>query len=129
MTTRIVIPVEDQKGLESQLAEHFGHAPYYAIVELDENKQVSNIHTELNKSEHVGGTGLPHEQLLLLKPNVFVVRGMGPGCLASIRSYGINVLQANGNTVKEIVDFYIAGNLIQLVGGCAHHGHGHSHNC
>ncbi len=110
------------------MAEHFGEAPYYAIIELDENSKITNFQTEPNKSVHVGGTGYPHEHLLLLKPNVFVVRGMGPGCLASIRSYGINVLKADGSTVKEIVDFYIGGNLMQLIGGC-NHAHNHSNNC
>lgn len=31
---RIVIPVVDEKGLKSQLAEHFGRAPYFAVVDL-----------------------------------------------------------------------------------------------
>ena len=37
MTKRIVIPTEDKSGLEAHLAEHFGRAPYYTIVDLDEN--------------------------------------------------------------------------------------------
>ena len=34
MTKRIVIPVEDDKGLEAKVAQHFGRAPYFASVEV-----------------------------------------------------------------------------------------------
>ena len=34
MTKRIMMPVEDDAGLEARLAYHFGRAPYFAIVEL-----------------------------------------------------------------------------------------------
>ena len=40
MTKRIVIPAEDNSGLEAHLAQHFGRAPYYTIVDLDENNQI-----------------------------------------------------------------------------------------
>ena len=81
MTTRIVIPVENEAGLEARVAEHFGRAPYFAVVDLDENGKVVAVKTELNKGEHHGGTGHPHENLLALKPNVIVACGMGPGGL------------------------------------------------
>ena len=58
----------------------------------------------MNKGEHVGGSGHPHEHLLALKPNIFVVHGMGPGCLSSLQDAGITVLEATGTTVKEIIE-------------------------
>ena len=35
MTDRIVIPSEDQNGLKAILAEHFGRAPYFTVVDFD----------------------------------------------------------------------------------------------
>jgi predicted Fe-Mo cluster-binding NifX family protein len=126
MTQRIVIPTEDKSGLEANLAQHFGRAPYYTVVDLDENHQVVSVRTEVNKGEHVGGSGHPHEHLLALKPNIFVVQGMGPGCLSSLQDVGITVLKATGNTVKEITEHFKEGKLNALTGACenAHH---HSH--
>ena len=121
MTKRIVMPVENQAGLEAPIAEHFGKAPYYAVVDLDKNNAVSNIKTEMNRSEHAGGVGLPHENLLVLKPDVFVVYGMGPGCLRSLQSTGMIVLKAVGNTVNDIVTAFKEGQLKALEGGCEHH--------
>ncbi|MDQ1281302.1 MAG: Dinitrogenase iron-molybdenum cofactor biosynthesis protein, partial [Thermoproteota archaeon] len=36
MTVRIVIPTIDENGLDAQLSEHFGRAPYFTIVDLGE---------------------------------------------------------------------------------------------
>ena len=41
MTKRIVIPVEDKSGLEAHVAQHFGRAPYFAVVDLDEKESSS----------------------------------------------------------------------------------------
>jgi predicted Fe-Mo cluster-binding NifX family protein len=126
MTKRIVIPTEDKSGLEAHLAEHFGRAPYYTIVDLDEKNNNAGVRTEVNKGEHVGGTGHPHEHLLALKPNIFVVHGMGPGCLSSLQDAGITVLKATGTAVKEIVESFKGGKLTALAGACEH-AHHHAH--
>jgi predicted Fe-Mo cluster-binding NifX family protein len=126
MTKRIVIPTEDKSGLDAHLAQHFGKAPYYTIVDLDDNNQNIGVKTEVNKGEHVGGTGHPHEHLLALKPDTFVVHGMGPGCLSSLQDAGIKVLQATGTTVKEIVESFKEGKLNTLSGACEH-AHHHEH--
>ncbi len=126
MTKRIVIPTENNSGLEAHLAQHFGRAPYYTIVDLDEKNNNVGVRTEVNKGEHVGGTGHPHEHLLALKPNIFVVKGMGPGCLSSLQNAGINILEATGSTVNEIVECFKEGKLNALAGACEHAQH-HEH--
>jgi predicted Fe-Mo cluster-binding NifX family protein len=126
MTTRIVVPVDNQAGLEAPIAQHFGKAPYFAVVDLDDKKAVLNIKTEMNTSEHAGGVGLPHENLLVLKPDMFVVFGMGPGCLRSLQNMGVTVLKAVGSTVNDIITSFKDGKLAALEGGCEH-AHHHEH--
>ncbi len=125
MTTRIVIPVEDEHGLEAHLAEHFGRAPFFTVFDF-ENGKISNIKTVPNTGEHLGGTGHPHENLLALKPSVIIARGMGPGGLQSFRNARVIVLKANADTVKEIVESFKQGKLTELTGGCEH-AHHHEH--
>jgi predicted Fe-Mo cluster-binding NifX family protein len=125
MTTRLVIPVEDESGLDAHLAEHFGRAPYFAVVDF-ENGKVSNVKTEPNIGEHLGGTGHPHENLLALKPNVIVANGMGPGGLKSFQNARVIVLKADANTVEEIITSFKQGKLTELVAGCGH-AHHHDH--
>jgi predicted Fe-Mo cluster-binding NifX family protein len=126
MTTRIIIPVEDQTGLEAQVAAHFGRAPYFLIIDF-ENGEIKTLKTEPNTSEHLGGTGHPHETLLAFKPNVIVAQGMGPGGLHSFRSAKVIVLKATADTVKETVEAFKHGKLTELEAGCEHaHHHEHS---
>jgi predicted Fe-Mo cluster-binding NifX family protein len=126
MTKRIVIPVEDTSGLDAKVAQHFGQAPCLAIVELD--GQNVKVEVKPNTGEHMGGTGHPHENVLVLKPNVIIACAMGPGGLQSFKSAGISVLKAEGNTVKEIIKNFKENKLVELTGGCPHaHEHEHSH--
>ena len=126
MTNRIIIPTEEKSGLDAHLAQHFGRAPYYTIVDLDEKNNNVGVRTEVNKGEHVGGTGHPHEHLLALKPNVIIAHAMGPGGIKSFQNAKIIVLKANANTVKEIVESFKQGKLTELTGGCEH-AHHHEH--
>lgn len=118
--TRLVIPVENQAGLEAKVAQHFGRAPYYAIIELNKKGQISKVETQANTGEHMGGTGHPHENLLALKPDVIIAYGMGPGGLISFKGSGATVLKATGSTVKESIESLKEGKLTELTSGCEH---------
>ena len=123
MTDRIVIPAEDQKGLNAHLAEHFGRAPYYTVVDFDENGEVANVKTVPNVGEHAGGMGYSHDHILELQPKAIIVYGMGPRGLTSFQSAGVAVLKANANTVSEVVAAYKDDKLQELTEGCEHAHH------
>jgi len=129
MTKRIMMPVEDETGLKAQLAHHFGRAPYFAIVELDEKQETLKVKTEPNKSEHMGGTpGHSHESFLTLKPDIVVAYTMGPGALNTFQDQGVTVLQADSSTVESNIKSLKEGKLKELAGGCEHaHHHEHEH--
>ena len=127
MTKRIMMPVEDETGLEAQVAHHFGRAPYFVLVELDENQTPAKVKTEPNRSEHMGGApGHSHESFLALKPDVVVAYSMGPGALNTFQDAGITVLEATANTVKGNIESFREGKLKELAGGCQH-AHHHEH--
>ena len=52
-----MMPVEDATGLEAKVAHHFGRAPYFALVEFDENNKTLKVNIEPNRSEHMGAPG------------------------------------------------------------------------
>jgi len=129
MAKRIMIPVEDQAGLEAQVAHHFGRAPYFAIIEFDENQETHKVKTEPNRSEHIGGPpGHSHESFLKLKPDVVIAHTMGPAALNTFRDARVTVLEATSNTVGGNIESFKEGKLKELVGGCEHaHHHEHGH--
>lgn len=123
MPDRIVIPTIGREGLNDNLAQHFGRATYFAIVELDEKGEVTNVETVLNRGEHAGGRGFTHDHILGLQPDAIVVYGMGPRGLNTFQSAGVAVLRANANTVKEIIAAYKDDKLQELTEGCQHAHH------
>jgi predicted Fe-Mo cluster-binding NifX family protein len=121
---RIVVPATDESGLKAQLAEHFGRAPYFAVVELNEKGDVEGVKTVPNVGEHCGGTGQTHDHILELRPNAVIVYGMGPRGLTGFQNAGVAVLKATADTVAEVVTAYKEDRLLELTEGC-HHAHNH----
>ncbi len=123
MTDKLVVPTENQEGIKAPLAEHFGRAPYFTVVELNDKDEVTNITSIANVSEHVGGTGSPHDHISILKPTAMIVHGMGSRGREAFQNAGIEVLKSIGKTVKEVVDAYTQGKLEELTECCPHEHH------
>ena len=114
---RIVIPAEDGNGLNARLSEHFGRAPYFIIVELEDGN-ISNVQAVPNESEHFGGFGRPSDRILQFRPNSVITYGMGPRALSIFQEAGIAILRANADTVKDVVEAYRQDKLEELTEGC-----------
>jgi predicted Fe-Mo cluster-binding NifX family protein len=123
LPSRLIVPAASQDGLNANLAEHFGRAPYFAVVDLNDNGEVANVKTVPNVGEHAGGMGYTHDHILGLQPNAIVVYGMGPRGLNTFQSAGVAVLRANANTVGEVVAAYKDNKLQELTDGCEHAHH------
>jgi predicted Fe-Mo cluster-binding NifX family protein len=123
LTDRIVIPAENQEGLKAHLAEHFGRAPYYAVVDFDEKGEITSVKTVPNVGEHAGGTGFAHDQILEYQPKAIIVYGMGPRGLITFQNAGVTVLKANAHTVGDVVAAYKEDKLQELTEGCEHAHH------
>ena len=123
MPNRIIVPTTGQEGLNASLAEHFGRAPYFTAVDLNDKGNVTNVKTVPNVGEHAGGMGHAHDNILDLQPNAIIVYGMGPRGLNTFQSAGIAVLRANANTVNEVIVAYKDDKLQELTEGCqeSHH--------
>ena len=123
MTERIVVPVLDESGLNARLSEHFGRAPYFTVIDLDENGSVSSQKTVPNVSEHFGGTGRPPDRILQLQPTALITYGMGPRALDIFQNARIAVLRANTSFVKGVIAAYNNDELEELTEGCHHARH------
>ena len=121
MTTRILIPTEDMEGTE--VCEHFGRAPYFAVIDLDDNGTAIEMKIHPNTGEHSGGRGHAHNNVHKFQPRTVIVQGMGPRGITSFQSQNIAVLRANSRLVQEIIQAYNRNELEELTDGCAdaHH--------
>ena len=123
MTVRIVVPVQDESGLNALLSEHFGRAPYFAVIDLEDDGGVSSQRIIPNVSEHFGGTGRPPDRILQLQPTALITYGMGPRALRIFQDAMVAVLRANASTVKDVVSAYKNDQLKELTEGCHHARH------
>jgi predicted Fe-Mo cluster-binding NifX family protein len=123
MNMRIVVPVSDERGIDARLSEHFGRAPYYAIIDLDDEGHVIDQITIANTSEHFGGVGHPPDRILQVQPKALITYGMGPRALRIFQSAKVAVLRTNVNTVREVVKAYNNNELEELTQGCQHAQH------
>ena len=126
MTDRIVIPSEDQNGLSAHLAEHFGRAPYFTVVDFDEKGEVSVVKAVPNVSEHVGGVGVAPDHILKLQPTAVIAYDMGARAIDIFDNAGVPVFRANADTVDKVVAAYKDDKLQELTEGCGHERHDHN---
>ena len=115
---RLVIPVLNDNNLNAHLSEHFGRAPYFLVLDLDETGCISDQRTITNVSEHFGGVGRPPDRILQLRPNVLITYGMGPRALNIFQNARVAVLKANANTVRNVITAYNNDELEELTEGC-----------
>jgi len=120
MNVRIAVPVEDENGLNARLSQHFGRAPYFAVVELDENGKVLNIKTEPNEGKYSGRMGKSPEIIMSLKTNAVITYGMGFRALNIFQGANVAVLQTSKDYVKEVIEAYNRDELVELTEGCHH---------
>jgi predicted Fe-Mo cluster-binding NifX family protein len=125
LTDRIVIPSEDQNGLSAHIAEHFGRAPYFTVVDFDEKGEVSGVKAVPNVSEHAGGVGVAPDHILKLQPTAVIVHDMGFKAIDIFKNAGVTVLRSNADMVNKVVAAYKDDKLQELTEGCGHEQHEH----
>ena len=114
----LVIPTNDRKGLESEVAEHFGRCKTYTF--LDESEKLIKIVD--NTSEHMGGVGLPPELMKKHGADILLCKGLGTRALNLCKQLGIEVYIGNAETVKDVFNLW-KGNKIkkaELGDACQH---------
>jgi predicted Fe-Mo cluster-binding NifX family protein len=122
-TSRVVIPVMDHRGVDSQLSGHFGRAPFFAVFELSDDGRILDQKMVPNESEHFGGIGSPPDRILQLDPDAVITYGMGPRALSRFQYARVAVLRANKSTVRDVLSAYTRDELEELTEGCHHARH------
>jgi len=119
MSSKIIIPVENSAGLDSNVAQHFGRAPYFFLIEVDDLGQIVRQEMISNRAKHFGGHGDAHEFLLKEKPDIIIACSLGPRGLTSFQQAGVKILRSPGGRVAEILGQFFQGKLEPLEFGCS----------
>ena len=112
---RIIIPVYNEYGLNAQICDHFGRTPYFEIIDLDQNGQIIKQRTVSSPGEHFC-EGI--DFLLNLKPDFMIAQGMGQRVIQNFQNARIAILRTSANLVKDAIQQYTRGELVELTEGC-----------
>ena len=115
---RLIIPVLNDADLDSHVSDHFGRAPFFAIVEIDDKGEIQSHRITPNLSEHMGGFGKPADHLLKMEPDAIVAMRMGPKAIGLFQEAKVAVLRTNSNIVRDVIDAYKNDELVELTEGC-----------
>ena len=116
----VFIPVVEDKGLKSRLCGHFGSAPYFMLVDLENGtrKCIAN-----QSPQHDRGIGHPLASLQMEPVEGIVVAAIDRGALSRLDAAGIRVFLAQGPTLDEVIAAYRSGALPEATPARAR-GHG-----
>ena len=106
---RIAVPCEDDKGLESRVAAHFGRAPYFAVITV-EGKRVKDVKiVETPAGGHAPGE-IPG-MLRGMGVEAVLAYGMGRRAMEFFKTYGIRVTTGASGRVGDVVKDFLEGRL------------------
>jgi len=95
---KIVVPTNNKKGLNDEIAEHFGKCNTYTFL----NEKGKLLEIIKNTSEHMDGVGLPPELMKKHDANILLCQELGPRALNLCTQLGIEVYVCQAKTVREI---------------------------
>ena len=126
---RIAVSADTDQGLESQVAQHFGRCPFYALVEVEGN-QIQSVEVVENPFFASHQPGQVPGFIKGQDVDVMLSGGMGGRAIQFFEGFGIKTATGASGTVKDAVECYLDGRL-QGASSCAEseaHGHSHHHH-
>jgi predicted Fe-Mo cluster-binding NifX family protein len=121
---KVCIPVDEDRGLDSLVCEHFGSAPAFLVVDTTsgDSQAIPNANRH-----HGHGMCQPLRALAGVEIDGMVVGGIGMGAVNKLTAAGVAVYESSFPTVRETLGALAAGTLPTVTAqtACGQHGHGH----
>ena len=124
----IAISVENNKGLDSTVAHHFGRCPFFALVDV-EGTEIQTIEVIENPFYAGHQVGEVPNFIGKQKADVMLSGGMGGRAIEIFRQLNIKAATGAEGTVRSALENYFGGKLSEAA-PCAEsveHGHGDDH--
>ncbi len=123
---RICFPIENDKGLDSMVSDHFGSTPLFLITDTD-NGDTSVISN--SDQHHAHGACNPLQALQGSRIEGIAVRNIGAGAVGHLSRCGLRVYKAVGDTVRENVEKLKTNTLPEYSPSETCSGHGNGGGC
>lgn len=122
---KIAVTAENNRGLDSAVAQHFGHAPFFMLVDV-ENGEVSAVQGVANPFADAHQPGQIPTFIQQQKAQVMLSGGMGGRAIQFFEQAGIKTATGAAGTVRQALEHYFGGRLKEAApcDESVAHGHG-----
>ncbi|MCK5599107.1 NifB/NifX family molybdenum-iron cluster-binding protein [bacterium] len=120
---KIAITSENGNGLNAPIAGHFGHAPVFTMVEIEDNKIIDVVSVE-NPFLQGHAPGQVPKFINEQGANGIITGGMGSRAITFFEEFGIKVYSFSSGTVDDAVKMLIDGKLETGKASCGGGDHG-----
>ena len=122
---KIAVTAENNIGLESMVAQHFGHAPYFMLVDV-ENDEVTSTQGIANPFAESHQPGQIPGFIKGQNADVMLSGGMGGRAIQFFEQAGIKAATGATGTVRQALENYFGGKLTEAApcDESVAHGHG-----
>jgi len=104
---RICFTSDQNNGLDSVMSYHFGRCPYFIIVDIDENGNVSDVESIPNPLADEHNPGELPSFMKSKGVDVIITGGMGPKAQQYFASFGIKPVIGAYGRVKDVLEEYL----------------------
>lgn len=121
---RIAIPSESADGLNAMRSGHFGHAPYFTIVDYDADMNITGAESAKNVDHDQYGCGGVIDYVLGLGVDGILAAGMGRPPLMRFTEGGVTVyFETTQPNVGDAARLFAEGNVQRMSpeDACNHH--------
>lgn len=107
---RIAVPIKDDEGLQSDTSDHFGRAPYYALVSADKSdrsiEDLETLDNEYNDKDVRAGLNAAN-MLVEEKIDYLFTKEIGEISFHTMRDHLVDIYKVGDETVKESVERFL----------------------
>ena len=97
---KMLIPLMENKGKESMVSEHFGHAPFFALFDTETKK----LEIFENRIDHSNPSLTPVDQLMKYSPDMVYVKDIGQRAIRLFKEKDIALKTGDSKTVKDAIE-------------------------
>ena len=114
-THKLVIPVKQNRDLDSEIADRFGRANYFVFVTVDEQNEKSVYIRENPHSKDSIQAGFKAVNFIVKeKIDVLIAKSIGGISFHTLRDHLVDIYQVEGGKAGIAVDNYVGGTLEPL---------------
>jgi len=112
---KIIIPIKQNKGLDSAVIDHFGRADNFIFVNID-SKKIKSFYVKKNPfKEKKVRAGLSAVNFVIKeKINLLITQEMGDISFHTLRDNLVDIYKTKGKTVKNVLENLIKNKLEKL---------------